>query len=314
MARGDSLARQLQLFMLLDGVRELEVDAAADRLGCARRTVYRDFEVLQRVGMPLYQVQHGRRARWRLDEGYRRRLSVTFGLGEVLGLLAGARALQSADNSVFQHAAARALDKLRATLAPEVQRRVRVLEERTTVGAGPRHDLAAKRDGIDALVDAVERAETVELSYRKLGAQRASRYTIDPYFLHQERGAIYVIGWAHERAAARTFLVDRLVSVQLTGRTFERRAGFDAKGFLQGSFGVWSGRAVRVALRFSGKAARLVAESIHHPTQINQWRADGTLDVAFTLPVSPALVAWVRGFGREVRVLAPRKLQPKSAL
>lgn len=29
MARGDSLARQFQLFMLLDGVRELEVDSAA---------------------------------------------------------------------------------------------------------------------------------------------------------------------------------------------------------------------------------------------------------------------------------------------
>src|SRR5256885_16088254 len=75
MARGDSLARQLKLMTLLEDRQELAVTDVARELGYTTRTVYRDLAVLERIGVPIYQERKGRRARWRVVEGYRRRTS-----------------------------------------------------------------------------------------------------------------------------------------------------------------------------------------------------------------------------------------------
>jgi predicted DNA-binding transcriptional regulator YafY len=84
-----SLARQQRLVRLLDERRGLSADAAAAELGCDRRTVYRDFTVLEEAGFPLYQEPEGRRMRWRLVEGPKRRLSVTLNFAEMLALTTG---------------------------------------------------------------------------------------------------------------------------------------------------------------------------------------------------------------------------------
>jgi predicted DNA-binding transcriptional regulator YafY len=76
--RGEAFARQLRLLALLEGRREgLEIDEAAAELGARRRTIYRDFRVLEDAGFPLASAHDGRRARWRILEGYRHRLQLT---------------------------------------------------------------------------------------------------------------------------------------------------------------------------------------------------------------------------------------------
>src|ERR1700730_3138413 len=77
MSRGDGLARQLQLMQMLEHRQEIVVPEVAAQLGYTVRTVYRDLQVLERVGVPIYQERRGQKARWRVMEGYRRRLSIT---------------------------------------------------------------------------------------------------------------------------------------------------------------------------------------------------------------------------------------------
>src|SRR5438067_8741248 len=93
MARGDSLARQLKLMTLLEDRQELAVTDVARELGYTTRTVYRDLAVLERIGVPIYQERKGRRARWRVVEGYRRRLSVSLSWSEMLALALGGKLL-----------------------------------------------------------------------------------------------------------------------------------------------------------------------------------------------------------------------------
>ena len=56
------------------------VSAAANELGCDRKTVFRDLEVLEQIGVPLYQDQRGPRSRWRV---------VTLSWPEMLALTSG---------------------------------------------------------------------------------------------------------------------------------------------------------------------------------------------------------------------------------
>src|SRR5690606_15517843 len=91
MGRGDSFARQHDLMRMLSAQPMLRVAEAAAELGTTTRTVYRDLAVLQRAGFPLYQDRSGRKAIWRVHEGYRHPLRVSLGWSELFALSVGAR-------------------------------------------------------------------------------------------------------------------------------------------------------------------------------------------------------------------------------
>lgn len=309
MSRGDSLERQLRLLLLIDERRELGVQEAAERLGYTVRTVYRDLEVLQRVGIPLYQEKRGRRARWRVTDGYRHKVTLSLSWSEMLALTAGRELLAGLAGTVFHESALTALEKVRAALPPPLLRRVDSTAGKLSASSGTVHGYDGKRELLAALLVAVEQAETVVIGYRKLEAARAELKRIDPYHVHVQSGGVYLIGWSHERGAARIYLLDRVASVERTGHQFERRPEVEASAFLHGAFGPWDGKPVPVKLRFTKAVARWVAERNWHPSQQSQWRADGTLDVEMKVPLAPAFRAWLAGFGGEVAVLAPKELK-----
>lgn len=309
MARGDGLTRQLELWVLLDQERELSVDDAARRLGCTRRTVYRYLEVLQRMNMPLYQEQQGKRVRWRLVDGFHRRLSVNLSLHEVMSLVAAEHLLAGMKGTVFAQAAQSGVTKLKSALAPELRKRLEALTRALAASAGPSRDLKPRRGFLEAILDATERDEVLELIYRKLESSKPERYTIEPHHLHVHGSSVYVVAWARERGAARIFLLDRVEGVRRLTEHFTRRSDLLPGSFAQGAFGLWEGPSERVRLRFSDTAARIVGEQQFHPTQQATSLPDGSLVLTMTLPLSPAFVAWVRSFGERVEIVSPEKLR-----
>jgi len=92
--RGEAFARQLKLLALLEVRPEgVELEEAAAELGTRRRTVYRDFRVLEDAGVPLTSALDGRRARWRIMPGYRHRLQLSLSWAELVGLLSARQIL-----------------------------------------------------------------------------------------------------------------------------------------------------------------------------------------------------------------------------
>jgi predicted DNA-binding transcriptional regulator YafY len=222
MSRGDSLARQLQLIQILDERRQVSVPEVARELGYTTRTLYRDLAVLERVGIPIYQERVGNAARWRVVEGYRRRLSLTLSWSEVLALTAGRRLLEGLSGSMFHECAVSALDKIRHALPEPLAARVEAAASLLSASSGAAHDYTHRDEIVQRLVEAIERRETVELKYRKPGGS-VERRRVDPLHMHIQAGALYMIGYSHERRQIRTFLADRAAEVTLTGRRFERK-------------------------------------------------------------------------------------------
>jgi predicted DNA-binding transcriptional regulator YafY len=307
-ARGDSLARQLQLWMLLDRERSLSVDEVCNRLGIKKRTLYRDLNVLQRCGMPLWQEPVGKTVRWRLDDGFRRTLNVQLSVQEVMALVAAERLLSSMAGTIFATAAETAVQKLKEPLAAPIRERLSRLTSHVSVSSGPARNLGRHRDELNALLDAVERTLVVELSYQRLGAGLPQMYTVEPHHVHVHGSSVYLVAWALERKAPRIFLLDRVRRVKVLPRSFTRRKELPTGVFEQGAFGLWEGKAEHVRLRFKGTAVRIVSEQRLHPTQRITAGPRGTADFEMQVPVSPPLVAWIRGFKGRVEVLGPAQL------
>src|SRR3954454_21125674 len=123
MPRGDSLARQLKLMTMLEDRQELAVCDAARELGYTTRTVYRDLAVLERGGVPIYQDRTGTRARWRVVDGYRRRLSVSLSWSEMLALALGGKLLAGLTGTPLAAGWVSALQNLATALPSELEKR-----------------------------------------------------------------------------------------------------------------------------------------------------------------------------------------------
>src|SRR5689334_7345935 len=105
--RGQVAARQLRLLALLEGRPQgIAPDEAAEELGARRRTVYRDFQVLEELGFPLINDHDGTRARWRMMPGYRHRLQLSLTWPELLALMTARKALAGLAGTIFHDGAA----------------------------------------------------------------------------------------------------------------------------------------------------------------------------------------------------------------
>jgi proteasome accessory factor B len=308
MSRGDSLARQLQLMLMLENRHVIDVPDAASQLECTTRTVYRDLQVLERVGVPIYQERQGRHARWRVVDGYRRRLSITLSWPEMVALMFARTLVAPLGSTPLGAAAESAVQKIAGALPRETFDRARRFEGALSADMGPKHEYGRNAGVVQVIVDGTERGESVRLQYRKPGQRAAQERLVDPYLLHVQAGAVYLIAFCHQRNAIRTFLIERIRDASRTGALFGARAAFLPGRMLQGALGPWEGPPQRIQLRFAPQVADLVAERRIHPSQRMQWRSDGGLDAELRVPLCPPLIVWLLGWGRHVRVVCPGHL------
>jgi predicted DNA-binding transcriptional regulator YafY len=305
-ARGRQVIRLLNLARLVAQPGGVSVCAATRELGCTRRTVYRDLEMLQQVGYPLYsELDDDGATRWRLVDGFRHQHELMFSHEELVALWMARGALSGLEGTVFAAGARSLLEKLSASVPGSV--RTRLERSREILAACP---ASSRYAGRDAVVDAIRRAAedryTASLTYESLDRRRAHRL-VDPYFLWFDpaRAALYFAGWAHDRNAVRTFRMDRVIAATVTGQSFIPIPGWNPQRELVESFAGFQGRAELVRLRFWGRAARLLAEREWHSSQMLRELEGGVIELTMRVPLSPGLTAWVLSWLPEVSVAEP---------
>lgn len=168
------------------------------------------------------------------------------------------------------------------------------------------------------LLDAVRARHEVSFDYHKLGADKAERRTVCPHHIGQIEHGWYLIAHDPARGAMRTFALQRITRLEVTRTKFTRQEGFNARDHLGGGFGVWSypdGARERheVCIRFTGYAARVVAERSWHPSQsICPVDAEGReIEFRAKLAGLEEITRWVLSWGRHAEVLGPPELQKR---
>ena len=236
----------------------------------------------------------------------------------------------SAEDLVSLILARNALDPLKgsaleATLRRGFQRLQSSMSEQVTI---PWSDFdqafAAKSIGFtehdafvfDRLAKAVLECRELHFEYRKLRDRRPEKRKLQPYHLVEVEGGWYVIGFDLKRGAKRTFAVQRMKSVHLTNKRFLRSRNFRLEDHFAGSFGVWAGgegggRSFPIRIRFSGFAARVVAERRWHPSQeVTLIESDGSIiELTMKLSALEDITRWVLGFGAQAEVIEPSELR-----
>jgi predicted DNA-binding transcriptional regulator YafY len=219
-------ARLLHLLSLFTARPRWSATELAERLDITTRTVRRDIAELRDLGYPI-ESEPGRTGGYRLGaHGKLPPLLLTD--DEAVAVAVGLRATASTGIADHEGAAVAAMAKLEQVLPPELRERVRALHEAATLVIHEGGDIATDPAVLLAIAQACRRRERVRFAFRR-GDEDEMQRRVEPYGLACVSRRWYLVVWDLDRSDWRTFRVDRISGVELTGHTFEPRDAPDTQ-------------------------------------------------------------------------------------
>ena len=299
--------RLLQIEALLleypDGLSQAEI---ARRVGVNRSTIYRYLPDLGRFC--VYETDDGRLA---IDRDHYL-MNVRLTLHESMAVHLAARLMATRTDKQNPHAAG-ALRKLGLALEKLAPR----VAEHLKASAGVMEDQAQRHDPVylevlEKLTRAWSDSRVAHLWHR-MADGRVFDYDFAPYFIepYAVGQTTHVIGWREPPGALRTFKLERIQRIELTGQTYSIPEDFDPREKLADAWGIWYTEAepVEVVLRFHPRVAHRVRETQWHRSEQVEEQPDGSLLWRAWVAEPQEMVPWIRGWGADVEVLEPEPLR-----
>ncbi len=309
MARGDQLARQWKIIQTLMGSRRgRTASELAKDLGCHVRTIYRDLEALEASGFPLYVDKNDGKSRWHILEKARRQLPLPLSLTEAMALYFSRDMLKPLEGTIFHQSLSELIDKLSATLPPQVRDYVNSSLGHLHVGFKARRQGTEIQPKLELLQQAISGRRVVTMDYFTMSRRSAERRQAEPYHLWFYDGTFYLIAHCRLRGQIRIFAVDRIRQLVLNDEVFEPPSDFDPAAWMTDSFGVFRGEPHRVVVEFSPKVAGYIEEKIWHPSQKIARRDDGSLVLTVRVAGLEEIKHWLLQWGGAARVIEPPSL------
>ena len=303
--------RLLEMITLLQSERGYNAKRLAERFGVAERSIYRDLEVLETLGIPYYFDEP--------TQGYRIRGDfflppVDLTLDEALALMALARHVGEAEQVPFLAPAGRAIEKIRSQLPPALRQPIEKLEPHVGI------QLAAASSG-DGIVDvyelvrqAIGTGRALRCRYESLEAredpQRSEEvFRFEPYALLFSQRAWYAVGHHAGRDEVRKLKLQRFVHCEATDQRYEISEDFSLAEHLGQAWRMIRGRErCDVVLWFDPSFAETIADTHWHATQRVDWQDDGSIIFRVQVDGLDEIVWWVLSMGPYCKVLEPRGL------
>lgn len=221
--------RTLELVQQRPGITANEL---AERLGVSDRAVRRHIAVLREAGMPVESMR-GPYGGYRLGRALHLAplvFTATEALSLVMAVLDGHHAGTDADDPV-----AVALGKLIQSLPQQVGRQAAAMREHALTA--PDRHLARPDPAItSALIEAIAARRGVRLEYRS-GSGREWQTDADPWAIVVRHGRWFLLCFAHEPAATRTYRVDRIQRITVRNVTVQPPADLDPIAWLEQHLG-----------------------------------------------------------------------------
>jgi predicted DNA-binding transcriptional regulator YafY len=273
-----------------------------------RRTVERDIERLRdRFGAPIEYD--------RIRKGYCYSEPFVFTAvklreGEAIALFLGQKLLMQCKGTPLEEFVKKAMFKIRVLMPQEIEVNLERALEAVSFHVDPlRGEEVEVAQRYQALVKALEQRRAVNMEYFSAGRNAVSQRRIEPYHLRLVDGTWYCIAFCHERQDVRTFALDRILSLSITGQKFRIPAGFSIEEYLGDSWTIERGTPRQVVIEFDpGQVPYIREKQWHHSQKIEDLPCGG-LKMTLTTGSFGEITRWVMSFGSHARVLEPEDLR-----
>lgn len=300
---------------MLSESHTVPIGTMVERLEISRATFKRDLSYLRdRLNAPIVWDRFASGYRFEsVRSGARKAGSkhelpgLWFNSSEAYALLAMQQLLKEIEPRLLAGQIEPLMVRLRALLGStehdiaEVEKRIKVLQ----VGAR-----RANPEHFTYIAKAVLTRRQVRINYFSRGTGQYTDRVISPQRLVNYRGNWYVDAWCLLRRDLRSFSVDAIQAVNLLNEQAKTVAEKDLKEYFETSYGIFSGKATRMAkLRFTSARARWVANEMWHPQQKGAFEKDGSYLLTFPYHHDTELVMDILRHGADVEVVSPAALR-----
>ena len=294
---------------LIEARHGITIDELAEETGVNRRTIHRDLGAIHEAGYPLVsEWQEGRKV-YRFLTRFKDVPPINFTLQELMTLYFLRSSLDILTGTPFHDDLEAIFRKVNSVLPPRYAAHLeRIARVSLPLMQGGR-DYGRVAEPLRLLREALMYQYRVSMTYDTKGKGEPATYEVDPYTLIFYKGGLYLMGYAHNRRALRTFAVERIGRVEMGRERFEIPAGFRPEEQFQGAFGIVDEEAMRVTVKFSPAVAHTIRGRLWHPSQRVAEEADGSVLLSFQAGGKMEIVSWILSYGRHAEVLEPPGLR-----
>lgn len=172
-------------------------------------------------------------------------------------------------------------------------------------------DVPSARHNLAPVLDALNQNITLRFAYQPYTRSVPTpNVEINPYLIKLFRQRWYVAGWNTVERKLKTYALDRMSRIELTGERFEMPADFDPEEYFRDSFGIVvdNSEPREVILRTDHKQAKyLRALPLHHSQ--TEMIHDQFVDFTYRLRLTEEFLRELMTLCPVVKVIAPRELQ-----
>lgn len=226
----NSSERRMKLILMLQQSNSrITVDKIAEKFNVSRRTVFRDFNSLSEMNVPVtYDKYNG----YGIMRGYKIP-PLMFTSKELATIMVGLNFVKSqVDNKLVEDAKGVEL-KIKEVVPDDLREFMESLEERTVVDPYLNYG-AEKMEGGDWYVisNAISENQSIKFDYRSKSDNKKTSRKIDPYIIVFYRDHWNVIGHSHKRNDVRNFLLDRMSDIKILDENFTPYGKIDAEALI----------------------------------------------------------------------------------
>ena len=279
----------------------------AEECGVDERSIYRDLNELEGVGIPYFFDD--------ATNGYRIRGDfflppVQLAPDEALALAVLCEQIAEPDQIAFVRPAWRALAKVMAALPASVRDEVSEVTRAMTIQTAASMPSDGHRDVYEQIQDAILERKSLVCRYESLNAEGdGEEFDFEPYALFFSVRAWYAIGYHSGRDAVRYLKINRFSMVSRTHRPYQVPAGFSVESFLGNAWRMIRGEVEHeVEIHFDASFAQTVSDTRWHKTQEFEFHEDGSATFRCTVAGLDEIVWWVLSHGPHCRVVGPPEL------
>jgi predicted DNA-binding transcriptional regulator YafY len=298
---------------LIEARHGISIGELAEETGVGRRTIQRDLNAIHEAGYPLTSEWQEGEKLYRFLTRFKDVPPISFTLQELMTLSLLRSQLDLLNGTPFLEDMKSVFRKVNSVLPPRLAAHMERIAEVSHPLLQGKRDYSRSAEALTVIRHARLHQQSITISYRSTGRGAPASYRVDPYTLLFQKGGIYLLGYAQNRQALRTFAVERILAVEPGKERFEIPEGFHAGQALAGAFGIVAEPPMEVRIRFSPGIAHAIRDRIWHGSQSITDEADGGVLLSFRAGGKMEILSWLLSYGAHAELLEPGELREELA-
>lgn len=307
--RTKKLHRLLAILRILDNRARCAPQSLAQKFDTTERNIYRDIKDLNSSGFAITFDREQNTYRFTDPDFTLRDLDLTS--GELMALLLGNQIAHNLGKP-FENGFKSLLKKAHKDTATETQTRIKRLEGRKQfwVDIYPLNGFEGIEKQYNAIMEAMNKRQEVEIVYEGMHEQKETRRRIAPYGLFFTSGMWYVHAHCNLRNEIRSFALDCIKEFKITEKPYIIPQDFSMDDYFKSGWHIIQyGEPVEVVLKFAKECARWIKRKNWHPTQVIEEREDGSIIFKVTVQGTKELKWWTYHWIPYCEILSPPELR-----